>query len=60
LAQIVAQNALHNFVDGVWFVPLANVAAGEAAAERIGLAIAAVVGFQATNMQQPWPNSPPI
>ncbi len=53
LAQTVAQNVLHNFVDGVWFVPLANIATGEAAPERIALAIAAAVGFQITDMQQP-------
>ena len=53
LAQTVAQNSLHDFADGVWFVPLTNVEAGDAAPERIALAIAAVVGFQVSNMQTP-------
>lgn len=53
LAQAVAQNALHHFADGVWFVPLANIEAGEATADRIALAIAAAVGFQVTDLRAP-------
>ena len=53
LAQSVAQNVLHDFANGVWFVPLANVAVGEATPERIALAIAAAVGFQVSDMQAP-------
>lgn len=65
LAQAVAQDVLHDFGDGVWFVPLASIAGsdpessrpdtdtGEAAPERIALAIAAAVGFQVTNLRAP-------
>lgn len=53
LAQSVAQSVLHDFTDGVWFVPLANIAAGEAAAERVALAIAATIGFQVVDLQTP-------
>ncbi|MEX1020621.1 MAG: BTAD domain-containing putative transcriptional regulator, partial [Litorilinea sp.] len=53
LAQTVAQKVLHSFSDGVWFVPLANIDAGEAATEQIALAIAAAIGFQVTDMQSP-------
>lgn len=53
VAQAVAQAALHDFADGVWFAPLANLEAGEGAVERIALAIAAAIGFQVTDMQAP-------
>jgi predicted ATPase len=53
LALTIAQSVLHDFADGVWFVPLVNIEAGDAAPERIALAIAATVGFQVTNMQPP-------
>ncbi len=53
LAQAVALNALHHFADGVWFVPLANVTAGDVAHQRIALAIAAAIGFQVTDFQTP-------
>lgn len=53
LAQTVAQNVLPDFADGVWFVPLTNVEAGEAAPERIALAIAAALNFAVTDMQNP-------
>ena len=46
LAQAVAQNALDDFADGVWFVPLASIEAAEGAVERIALAIAGSIGFQ--------------
>jgi DNA-binding SARP family transcriptional activator len=53
LAQAVAQQALPDFAAGVWFVPLANIAATEAAPGRIALAIAAAIGFPLTDMQRP-------
>ncbi len=53
LSQAVAHNALHDFADGVWFVPLANVEAGVAAADRIALAMAAAIGFPITDTQTP-------
>jgi predicted ATPase len=53
LAQTVAQNVLPDFEDGVWFVPLTNVEAGEAAPERIALAVAAALNFAVTDMQNP-------
>ena len=53
LAQAVARKALHDFVDGVWFVPLANIEATDAAPERIALATAATMGYQLLDMQRP-------
>ena len=53
LAQRVAQSLLHDFADGVWFVPLANISAGDAAPERIALAIAAALDFHITNLHAP-------
>ncbi|MBX3000199.1 MAG: hypothetical protein KF893_16875 [Caldilineaceae bacterium] len=53
LAQAVAQNALPDFADGVWFVPLANIEATNAAPDRVALAIGAAMGFQCTNLQTP-------
>ncbi len=54
LAQAVAQQAIHDFADGVWFVPLANIEAGASATDRIALAIAAAIGFAITDMHSPW------
>jgi len=54
LAQAVAQRALHDFADGVWFVSLTNIEATDAATDRIALAIAAAIGFAITDMQSPW------
>ncbi|MBI1294234.1 hypothetical protein GC175_04665 [bacterium] len=53
LALAVAQDLLHRFEYGVWFVPLANIAAGETTPQQIALAIAAAIGFQITNLQTP-------
>jgi len=53
LAQAVAQDALSDFPDGVWYVPLANIEAGDAAPERVALAIGAAIGFQHTDVQAP-------
>ena len=53
LAQAVAHQALPDFADGVWFVPLATIEATDAAPDRIALAIAAAIGFPITDMQQP-------
>jgi predicted ATPase/DNA-binding SARP family transcriptional activator len=53
LAQAVAQNALPDFADGVWFVPLANIEATNSAPDRVALAIGAAMGFQCTDMQTP-------
>jgi DNA-binding SARP family transcriptional activator/tetratricopeptide (TPR) repeat protein len=53
LAQAVARHALRDFGDGVWFVPLANIEAGDTAPERIALAIAAAIGYPVTQTQTP-------
>jgi predicted ATPase/DNA-binding SARP family transcriptional activator len=53
LAQAVAQEVLSQFAHGVWFVPLANLAAEETAPQQIALAMAATIGFQVTNLQSP-------
>ncbi|MCB0109940.1 MAG: NACHT domain-containing protein, partial [Caldilineaceae bacterium] len=53
LALAVAQQALHDFADGVWFVSLAHIAATESAPNRSALAIAAALGFPVTDMQAP-------
>ncbi len=53
LAQAVAQQALYDFADGVWFVSLANIEANDATPARIALAIAAAMGFPLTDMQTP-------
>jgi predicted ATPase/DNA-binding SARP family transcriptional activator/tetratricopeptide (TPR) repeat protein len=53
LALTVAQEMLHNFRDGVWFVPLASIPAGQNAHEQIALAIAAAIGYPVTDMQTP-------
>ena len=53
LAQAVAQKALPDFADGVWFVSLAQIEATENAPDRIALAMAAAIGFPLTNVQQP-------
>lgn len=53
LAQAVAQNALGDFADGVWFVPLASINATKDASERIALVVASSIGFQISNMQTP-------
>lgn len=53
LAQAVAQKALHDFADGVWFVSLAQIEATDNAPDRIALAMAAAIGFPLTNVQQP-------
>jgi DNA-binding SARP family transcriptional activator len=53
LALTVAQDMLHHFRDGVWFVPLANIPAGESAHEQIALAIAAAIGYSVTDTQTP-------
>lgn len=53
LALAVAQKALPDFADGVWFVPLAAIEATPDAADRIALAMAAAMGFPLTNAQQP-------
>ena len=53
LAQAVARHALANFADGVWYVPLANIEAADAAPERVALAIGAAIGFHHTDMQAP-------
>lgn len=53
LAQAVAQKALHDFADGVWFVSLAQIEATDNAPDRIALAMAAAIGFPLTNAQQP-------
>lgn len=53
LAQAVAQKALRDFADGVWFVSLAHIEATDNAADRIALAMAATIGFPLTNVQQP-------
>ena len=53
LAQAVAQKALPDFADGVWFVSLAQIEATDNAPDRIALAMAAAIGFPLTNAQQP-------
>jgi DNA-binding SARP family transcriptional activator len=53
LAQAVAQQALPDFADGVWFVSLAQIDATANAPDRIALAMAAAIGFPLTNAQQP-------
>lgn len=53
LAQAVAQNVLHDFADGVWFVPLANIDPGETAPDQIALAIASALGFHFTAIDSP-------
>ncbi|MCB0184744.1 MAG: hypothetical protein KDE31_10780, partial [Caldilineaceae bacterium] len=53
LAQAVGQRARHDFPDGIWFVPLANIEASKNASERIALAIAATIGFALTDLQHP-------
>lgn len=53
LAQAVAQKALGDFADGVWFVSLAQLEATANAPDRIALAIAAALGFPLANAQQP-------
>lgn len=53
LAQAVGQKALHDFADGVWFVPLATIEANATTADRIALAIAAAIGFAITDLQSP-------
>jgi len=53
LALAVAQKALPDFADGVWFVPLAALEPTPDAADRIALAMAAAMGFPLTNAQQP-------
>lgn len=52
LAQAVAQRALPDFDDGVWFVPLAGIDPGPGAANRIALAIAAAIQFPITQTQE--------
>jgi len=54
LAQAVAQRALADFGDGVWFVSLTNIEANATAFDRIALAIAATIGFAITDLQAPW------
>ena len=53
LAQAVAQKALPDFADGIWFVSLAQIEATDNAPDRIALAMAAAIGFPLTNAQQP-------
>ncbi len=53
LAQAAAQTALPEFAGGVWFVPLAGIETGDAAPERVALAIGGAIGFQPTDMQAP-------
>lgn len=53
LALAVAQKALPDFADGVWFVPLSAIEATANAPDRIALAMAAAMGFPLTNAQQP-------
>lgn len=53
LALAVAQQAIHHFADGVWFVSLANVSATASAPSRIALAIAGAIGYAITDMQMP-------
>ena len=53
LAQAVAQKALPDFADGVWFVSLAQIEATDNAPDRIALAMTAAIGFPLTNAQQP-------
>jgi len=53
LAHAVAQLALPDFADGVWYVPLANIEAADAAPERVALAIGAAIGFHHTDAQAP-------
>lgn len=53
LAQAVAQTALPDFADGVWYVPLANIEAADAAPARVALAINAAMGFHHTDPQAP-------
>jgi len=54
LAQAVAQRAIHDFADGVWFVPLANIEMSTSTNGRIALAIAAAIGFVITDTHSPW------
>ncbi len=53
LAQVVAQSLLHDFADGVWFLPLANFASSDATPEAIALAIAGTIGCPIANGQTP-------
>lgn len=53
LSQAAAQQALPNFADGVWFVPLAGIEYSDDAPDRIALAIAATIGFAITNAASP-------
>ncbi|MBX3000201.1 MAG: NACHT domain-containing protein [Caldilineaceae bacterium] len=53
LAQTVAQDLLRDFGDGVWYIPLANIQAGETAHEQIALAVAAAIRYQVTDTQKP-------
>ena len=53
LALAVAQKALHDFADGIWFVALANIEATDNVTDRIALAIAAAIDFAVTDMQAP-------
>ena len=53
LAQAVAQKALPDFADGVWFVSLAQIEASDAAPDRIALAMASAIDFPLTNAQKP-------
>ncbi|MCB0186403.1 MAG: hypothetical protein KDE31_19180, partial [Caldilineaceae bacterium] len=53
LALAVAQQALPDFADGVWFVPLAPLEAAADAPDRIALAMAAAIDFPLTDAQQP-------
>jgi DNA-binding SARP family transcriptional activator len=53
LALAVAQKALPDFADGVWFVPLAALDVTANVVDRIALALATAIGFPLTNPQQP-------
>ncbi|MFN8444345.1 MAG: BTAD domain-containing putative transcriptional regulator, partial [Caldilineaceae bacterium] len=54
LAQAVAQQALSDFADGVWFVSLTNIEADATAPDRVALAIAAAMDFAITDTLDPW------
>lgn len=54
LAQAVAQQALPDFADGVWFVSLTTIEADATAADRVALAIAAAMDFAITDTLEPW------
>lgn len=53
LALAVAQAAIHDFVDGVWFVPLANIPTTDNIPDYIALAIAAALHYPMTEAQTP-------